>query len=137
MASRTKRPATKRPAPVKPGKIARPISSRLIVVAESEDTIADPGDRDPCYITVSVTEEDGSPVTGLTKANFKVDAMIVGPGGALVNIVQVTAGRLPGFYLLHVVPIRRETWKKGWYIWAIAVARRRQQGQTLTKVLLD
>ena len=115
----------------------RPTNERLIVVAESEDTIANPGDRDPCYICVSVSTDDGVPVTGLTKGNFKVDAMIVGPGGALVNIVRVAAGRLPGFYHLDVVPIRRETWKKGWYIWAVAVTKRRYRGQTLCKVLMD
>ena len=105
--------------------------------SQSEDAIADPGNRETCYICVSVTDPSGTPTTGLTKANFKVDAMIVGAGGALVNIVGATPGRLPGFYLIKVVPIRKETWKKGWYIWAIAVTSGRAKGQTLAKVLLD
>lgn len=37
--------------------------------------------------------------------------MIVGPGGALVNITGVTPGRLPGFYHVNVVPINTQTWK--------------------------
>ena len=85
----------------------------LNVVALSEDTIASPGNRNPNYITVSVTKGDGTPVLGLAKPNFKVDPMIVGPGGALVNITSVVGGRLPGTYLINVVPILAETWKSG------------------------
>lgn len=111
--------------------------ARLIVAALSEDTIAAPGNRQPNYITVSVTNAEGAPVTGLVAANFRVDPMIVGPGGALVNVTSVTAGRLPGFYLLNVLPIRTETWKAGVYIFAVAVERAADRGQTLTSVLMD
>lgn len=68
----------------------------LNVVALSEDTITAPGNRNANYVTVSVTKGDGTPVLGLAKPNFKVDPMIVGPGGALVDITRVAAGRLPG-----------------------------------------
>ncbi len=111
--------------------------ARLIVSALSEDTIAAPGNRNPNYITVSVTDANGVPVTGLGAANFKVDPMIVGPGGALVNIVSVSAGRLPGFYLIQVVPINTETWKSGTYIFCVATVRGADQGQALCQVLMD
>lgn len=111
--------------------------ARLIVNAFSEDTIAAPGNRQPNYIEVSVTDVNGLPVTGLGIPNFKVDPMIVGPGGALVNITSVTAGRLPGFYHINVVPIRTETWKQGVYIFAIAVERGADKGQNLATVLMD
>jgi hypothetical protein len=111
--------------------------ARLIVVPLSEDSIAAPGNRRPNYITVSVTDANGSPVTGLVRTNFKVDPMIVGPGGALVNITSVTAGRLPGFYFVDVVPINAETWKAGGYIFAVAVERGSDKGQTLASVLMD
>lgn len=111
--------------------------ARLIVTASSEDTIADPGNRRPNYIVVSATDPNGDPVTGLGKSNFKVDPMIVGPGGALVNVKRVTAGRLPGFYHIDVVPIRRETWKSGVYIFAVAAENGADKGQTLTNVLMD
>lgn len=122
--------------------------ARLIVAAFSEDTIAAPGNRQPNYIVVSVTDADGEPVTGLGVGNFKVDPMIVGPGGALVDIKSVTSGRLPGFYHINVVPIRAETWKKGVYIFAVAVeaapvpvppiaAPSPRKGQTLATVLMD
>jgi hypothetical protein len=48
---------------------------------------------------ISVTDSNGVPVTGLAAGNFEVDSLIVGPGGALVNIVGVSPGRLAGFYL--------------------------------------
>ncbi len=111
--------------------------ARLIVNAFSEDTMAAPGNRQPNYIIVSVTDANGTPVTGLVVSDFKVDPMIVGPGGALVNITGVTAGRLPGFYHVNVVPIRTETWKSGVYIFAIAVEKGANKGQTLATVLMD
>jgi hypothetical protein len=86
---------------------------------------------------VSITDTKGAPVTGLTIANFKVDPMIVGPGGALVNITGVTPGRLPGFYHVNVVPINTQTWKAGVYIFAVAVERGTDKGQTLATVLMD
>jgi hypothetical protein len=111
--------------------------ARLIVAAFSEDSIAAPGNRQPNYIVVSVTDSAGIPVTGLGVPNFKVDPMIVGPGGALVNITGLSAGRLPGFYHINVVPIRTETWKAGVYIFAVAVERGVDQGQALATVLMD
>ena len=111
--------------------------ARLIITAFSEDTIAAPGNRLPNYIVVSITDSNGVPVTGLAAANFKVDPMIVGPGGALVNISGVNGGRLPGFYHVNVVPINTQTWKSGVYIFAVAVERGVDKGQTLATVLMD
>jgi len=111
--------------------------SRLIVVAESEDTIAAPGNRKPDYVVVSVTDENGVPVTGLNKRNFAIESIIVGPGGALVKITSVGTVGLPGFYIVQVVPIRRETWKAGVYIFGVAVKVKKDMGQTLAKVLMD
>jgi hypothetical protein len=113
------------------------LMARLIVVAITEDSIASPGNRRANYIEVSVTDANGEPTTGLTAANFKVDPMIVGPGGALVNITAEAPGRLPGFYHLEVLPIRTETWKAGVYIFAVAVEKGKDKGQTLASMLMD
>jgi hypothetical protein len=112
-------------------------ASALNVTAFSEDTIAAPGNRQPNYIIVSVCDGKGAPVTDLAVPNFKVDPMIVGPGGALTNITGVTPGRLPGFYHINVVPIGAETWKKGVYIFAIAVGKGMMKGQSLATVVMD
>jgi len=110
----------------------------LIVSALSEDTIAAPGNRQSNYIVVSVTDQNGAAVTGLTKENFKVDPIIVGPGGALVTIEGASmSSRLAGFYLLRVVPITTQTWKAGVYIFCVAVERGADRGQALASVLMD
>ncbi len=111
--------------------------ARLVITAFSEDTGAAPENRQPNYIIVSVTDVNGVPVTGLGTSKFKVDAMIVGPLGSQVNITDVTAGRLPGFYHINVVPVGTKTWKKGVYIFAIAVEQGADRGQTLATVLMD
>lgn len=109
----------------------------LIVQASSEDTMAAPGNRQTNYVCVSVTDSAGAPVSGLTANNFKVDPLIVGPGGALVNITSAQPVRLPGTYIVEVVPIGAQTWKAGFYIFAVAVARGPDQGQALCKVKMD
>jgi hypothetical protein len=109
----------------------------LIVSALSEDTIAAPGNRQPNYIVVSVTTADGTPLTGLTATNFKVDPMIVAPDGALVNITDVRSGRLPGFYQLQVVPISTQNWKAGVDLFAVSVTQGVKHGQALTSVTMD
>lgn len=109
----------------------------LHVQALSEDAIAAPGNRNPNYIVVSVTDASGVPVTGLAASNFQVDPMVVGPGGALVNITSCTVGRLAGTYLLQVVPIKTETWKAGGYLFAVAVDAGGNHGQALCSVLMD
>ena len=109
----------------------------LIVSAFSEDTIAAPGNRQPNYIVVSVTDANGKPVVGLTAANFKVNPLIVGPGGALVNILQVFGGIFSGFYHINVVPINVQTWKAGVYIFGIVVQNAADHGQALATVLMD
>ena len=109
----------------------------LLVQALSEDAIASPSNRNPNYIVVSVTDANGVPLSGLAASNFKVDPMVVGPGGALVNIASCNPGRLAGTYLLQVVPINAETWKAGGYLFAVAVAAAGNHGQALCSVLMD
>ena len=43
--------------------------ARLVVVSESEDTIAAPGNRRLNYLVVSVTNSDGVPVPRLRKSD--------------------------------------------------------------------
>ena len=111
--------------------------ARLIVTAFSEDGIAAPGNRLSNCVIVSVTDIDGAPVAGLGVPNFKVNPVIVAPTGTLVNITGVESVRLPGFYLINVVPIGTAVWKAGVYIFAVAVERGSDKGQTLATVLMD
>ena len=111
--------------------------ARLIVTALSEDTVAAPGNRLSNYICVSVTDTEGNPTVGLTEENFKVDPMIAAPGGATVHVSSFFPGRLLGFYYLNVVPTDMKTWKLGVYIFAVAVQKGNDKGQTLASVLMD
>ena len=111
--------------------------ARLIVTAFSEDTIAAPGNREPNYVIVSVTDENGVPVTGLDVTHFELDPMIVGPGGSKVDVIHVQMGRLQGFYNVRIVPVGEEKWKAGVYIFAVAVQKGEDRGQTLATVRMD
>ncbi len=111
--------------------------ARLIVEAESEDGIAAPGNRQPNYILVSVTDGIGSPVTDLSVKNFKVQALIVGAFGAEVQISQVANAYYPGFYRIDIIPVQNYTWKSGVYIFAIVVEKGTNKGQTLARVRMD
>ena len=111
--------------------------ARFIVKAESEDTIAAPGNRLSNYILVSVTNSAGLPVANLTASNFKVQVLVVGAGGALVQISRVANAYYPGFYSIDVVPVQNYTWKAGVYIFAIVVEQGTNRGQTLARVRMD
>jgi hypothetical protein len=111
----------------------------LIVQAAAEDGILSaPGNRGTCLIPVSVTDATGIPVTGLTGADFQVDAMVVGAFGAGVVIARFEPVRLAGTYMLKVAPKPNTAWKAGIYIFAVAVKRGSDQGQALCNpVVLD
>jgi hypothetical protein len=109
----------------------------LIVNALSEDTVAAPGNSENNYVCVSVTDSVGDPVTGLHKNNFKVFVMIMGAGGAGVDITSSAPVGLPGCYVVRVVPSGGETWKAGTYIFAVAVERGSDKGQNLASVQMN
>ena len=115
--------------------------ARLIVEAEGtggegeSSGVARPNNRDNLYLVVSVTNNYGTPRTGLTAANFQVDPIIVAPGGGAVTIATVSE-RQPGTYLLEVVPIPAATWQLGRYIFWIAVAAGSSKGQTVSSVFV-
>lgn len=105
--------------------------ARLIVQAHGADRLTDPGDRDEASVLLSVTDTNGEPVTGIGNANVRVDAMLVAPFGAIVNIVRVWGSTLPGFYRVDLVPYGTYTWKAGEYDIAVSVTQGTNKGQAL------
>jgi hypothetical protein len=97
------------------------------------------GNSGPLYVVVSVADTHGVPVTGLTAADFTINAIIVGAGGSQVEIASVGDFQ-HGDYLLDVVPVSDQgtqyTWAFGRYIFFLAVAHGGDQGQNLCDVFV-
>jgi hypothetical protein len=111
--------------------------AKLFVSAVGEDTIAAPGNAQRTYVIVSVEDAAGNPVTGMAAANFQLGTEIVGPGGSTSSIQSVSNGKLPGIYLLSVIPLAGQTWKSGVYIFSVAVTHGADKGQALCSFLMD
>ena len=109
--------------------------ARLTVEAVAEDTLAAPEERPTNRIVASVTDPNGEPVTGLTAANFRIDPMAAS-NGAHVNVQRVSAGRLPGFYHIDLVPANGAGHRKV-CVFAIAASRGADKGQTLATFAVD
>lgn len=109
--------------------------ARLTVEAVAEDAIAAPEERPTNRIVASVTDPNGEPVEGLTAANFRIDPMAAA-NGARVNVARVSAGRLPGFYHIDVVPGNGSAPRKV-CVFAIAASRGFDKGQTLATFAVD
>lgn len=121
------------------GSSAAPASTeRLIVTAASEDTVAAPGNQRENYLLLSVTDHLGNPVTNLSASDIKVDAMLVGPGGSLVEIDSVRhSARIDGFYYVNLKPMTTTSWKSGVYVFGVAVESGSRRGQALATVQMD
>ena len=105
--------------------------------------LATPGNSRRLPLIVSVTDADGVPVTGLTAANFTVEAKLVGPGGSTVEIQEPdgVSGGDDGFYYVDLVPTSfqgtQHTWVTGRYIFSVSVTSGGDHGQTVLAVLID
>jgi hypothetical protein len=94
------------------------------------------GNSNNALLLVSVTDTNGLAVRALTSSNFKVDASVVGPGGALVDIRSASENpRANGFYIIDIVPTTfkgtQYTWVKGIYLFAVTVTSGSNRGQTV------
>src|SRR5258708_24599183 len=97
--------------------------AKLTLHAVAEDTVASPGNANNLYIIVSVEDLNGVAVPSLAIGNFAIGSEIVGPGGSTSHISTVTNGKLPGVYLLQVLPLAGQTWTAGGYIFSVAGTR--------------
>jgi hypothetical protein len=101
--------------------------------------VATAGNSDPMPLIVSVTDTDGVPVSGLTAADFSIDAKLVGAGGSQVEIATVGGGQ-HGDYALEIIPVTYQatqyTWAYGRYIFFLAATHGTDQGQTICAVFI-
>jgi len=101
----------------------------LMVTAVGNRANAYDGGTGNANLLVQVLSSNG-PVTGLKKGNFIVLTMLVPPGGARVEVVDVYEyGN--GVYAISVVPQKGSTWLSGDYNGQIIVKVRNQRGFAL------
>jgi hypothetical protein len=108
----------------------------LNVVGGASPVHAAAGNSNNALLLVSVTDTNGQAVQKLDADNFKVDASIVGPGGALVDITRADENpRAIGFYIVEIVPTSfkgtQYTWVEGIYLFAVTVKKGEDRGQTV------
>jgi len=122
-------------------------SGNALAIALDTEAAASPvnaaaGNSVNALLLVSVMDPEGAPVSGLGASNFKVDASIVAPGGALVDITRADENpRAPGFYIIEIVPTTYKgtqyTWKAGIYLFAVTVERGGDRGQTIAEMEIE
>ena len=118
------------------------LGSQLNVEGGASPINAAPGNSNSAALVISVVDENGNAVRGLGPSNFRVDATIVAPGGALVDITRATeASRAPGFYIVEIVPTTYQgtqyTWKAGFYLFSVTVEREQGAARGQTVVSMD
>jgi hypothetical protein len=110
----------------------------LDIVAHGNPTTAADGNRDPAQILVSVTDSTGTPVTGLTASEIKIDTLLVGPGGSNVVLDTFGLATYDGYYRLDVVPSGTAKWETGEYDVAVMVENpgTSDRAQTITSFIV-
>ena len=108
----------------------------LNVEGEASPINAAPGNSENAGLVISVTDQNGAAVRGLGNANFKVDATIMAPGGAFVDIKRADESfYAPGFYILEIAPTThmgtQYTWKSGVYLFSVTVQSGANRGQAV------
>jgi len=111
----------------------------LNVEGEASPINAAPGNSENAGLVISVTDQNGAAVRGLGNANFKVDATIVAPGGAFVDIKRADESfYAPGFYILEIAPTThmgtQYTWKSGVYLFSVTVQNNANRGQAVVEL---
>jgi hypothetical protein len=99
---------------------------KLNIVAKGSHSTAYEGNSDSIAICVCVTQTDGTPVTGLTKTNFKVLMMAGGlpHSSNKVNLLidySLSDPIFTGFYTLFVPLEKGQIWAIGEYVFAVRV----------------
>ena len=114
---------------------------QLNITAHGHQVLAMPGNQDSIAIAACVTQADGSPVSGLLKANFKVRGLLTGNVHTATSIgLFIDYGEqdsvCAGYYALFVKTTDNNIWKAGPYVFAVTVktpasGRATAQGRTI------
>jgi hypothetical protein len=112
------------------------MGAALTVDGVATPAMAAPENSYSAVILLSVTDQNGAAVRRLGSADFKIDAPIVAPNGAKVDIKNVLeCPDSPGFYLIDIAPGTDDgtqyTWKAGTYLLTITVGKATTRGQAV------
>jgi hypothetical protein len=118
---------------------------QLYIAAHGHQVLAMPGNQDSIAIAACVTQADGTPVSGLLKANFKVRGLLTGNVHTANSIgLFIDYGDQDpisaGYYALFVKTTDNNIWKAGPYVFAVTVktpASGRVTAQGRTIAVLD
>ena len=114
---------------------------QLNIAAHGHQVLAMPGNQDSIAIAACVTQADGTPVSGLLKANFKVRGLLTGNVHTANSIgLFIDYGEqdsvCAGYYALFVKTTDNNIWRAGKYVFAVTVktpasGRVTAQGRTI------
>jgi hypothetical protein len=112
------------------------LGAALMVDGDASPVNAVPGNSNNILMVVSVTNQDGNAVSGLGATNFAIGSIVVGPGGALLDLKSAReASGSSGFYILELVPTTYKgtqyKWVKGTYLFSVTVTSGQNRGQTV------
>lgn len=110
---------------------------KLTIAALVEIAGASPGNNERSCICLAITDRDGKGVLGLTDSNFRVDSLLVAPGGSGVNIDTVLSHLGLGFYTLDIVPGGSSTWDPGVFILGVKVENEDDDGLKLVRLVME
>jgi hypothetical protein len=108
--------------------------ARLYVEARGTRATGDAGDEDRVVVVVSVSDEAGKPVAGLTSASFVIHS-IAGPAGDDSVAVATVAAPADGVYVVDGAPAGG-SWSPGRHVLSVHVARGFDRGQCLADLMV-
>jgi hypothetical protein len=114
----------------------------LNIVAHGHQHLARIGNKDLVAIATCITKDDGTPVSGLTKSDFKVRGLLTGnvhisTSIALFLDLEESDSQLAGYYDLFVKTTDNNVWVGGTYVFAVMVKSSALKAQDRTIAVLD
>ena len=115
---------------------------KLNIAAHGHRHLAMPGNKDMVAIAACVTKEDGTPVSGLTKADFKVRGLLTGNVHISSSIglfldYEQSDPLLAGYYAVFVKTADNNVWVGGECVFAVIVKSNALKAQGRTIAVLD
>ena len=115
---------------------------KLNIVAHGHQNLARIGNRDTVAIAACITKDDGTPVSGLTKADFKVRGLLtgnvhIGTSIPLFLDLEQSDPLLAGYYDVFVKTTDNNVWVGGKYVFAVIVKSNALKAQGRTIAVLE